>query len=256
MTMLDIAVVPPVPTVPPAPRAVATAPEVKLVALTAFVVAVVATPPQAMWAFGVFAGIVALTARVAHVRPRRIARRLVFDMPFVLFAAALPFIGGDPVTIRWGMTWSVPGSWAAWNILAKATLCTAAAVIVHTTTPAADLIDGLKRLGAPAVLVAIASFMIRYVDVVGNDLQNMEYARLARGGDPTTRARLRAMSATVGCVFLRTYARGERVHNAMLARGQHAFVRTKSPRAPRAWFPTLVLPLTAIGVCIAAHLIT
>ena len=47
--------------------------------------------------------------------------------------------------------------------------------------PRRDLLAGLERLRLPATLVAILSFMVRYLSVVSDDLQRMRIARESRG---------------------------------------------------------------------------
>ena len=67
-------------------------PECKLLAQLLFVFAVVATPREAFWAFGVYAVILLTLMHVAGLPPRFVAKRLVIEVPFVLFAVLMPFL--------------------------------------------------------------------------------------------------------------------------------------------------------------------
>jgi len=76
----------------------------------------------------------------------------------------------------------VNGLWGAWNVLAKGTLGVAASVLLASTTPnCAELLLGLQRLKLPPLLVQIASFMIRYGDVITDEMRRMRIARESRG---------------------------------------------------------------------------
>ena len=101
-------------------------PQCKLLATFLFVLVVVSTPRESFWAFGVEAGLLAAVALVSRVPVATLLRRLTFELPFVAFAVLLPIIGrGERVEVV-GMSLSVSGLWAAWNILIKGTLGVAA----------------------------------------------------------------------------------------------------------------------------------
>ena len=228
---------------------------VKIVCLVGCVVAVVLTPPQQVWAFGLYAIVVlgaALTARIPLVT---LGRRLLVETPFVVFAVVLPFIGTGPRTEVAGVSLSVAGCWAAWSILAKATLGVASSVVLAWSTPVADLLAGMERLRCPPILVAIGGFMIRYVDVVSGELHRLQIARISRGDDPRWLWQGRAVAATAGTVFVRSFERGERIQHAMLARGfDGTFPSTSTERTRAHWFPALLVPTVAAAVMVAANL--
>jgi len=195
------------------------APEVKVLCLFLFILAAVATPAQAAWAFSAHAIILIAMVGVAGIPPRFFLTRLAIDVPFVLFALLLPFVGEDPRVAIGPLTVSESGLLGAWNILAKATLGAGASVLLVATTEVSQIIVGLQKLRVPRVLTAIASFMIRYLDVIAGELKRTRTAMSARGYDPTWMAQVRPLATAAGAIFVRSYERGERVHQAMLARG-------------------------------------
>ena len=67
--------------------------------------------------------------------------------------------------------------------------------------------------------MAITSFMVRYGDVITDDLRRMRIARESRGYDPRWFWQARAVATSAGALFIRSYERGERVYVAMLSRG-------------------------------------
>ena len=71
----------------------------------------------------------------------------------------------------------------------------------------------------PRPIVGIASFMVRYGEVLAGDVRRMRIARLSRGDDPRWLWQVAGIARTAGALFVRSYERGERVYVAMLARG-------------------------------------
>lgn len=195
------------------------APEVKVAATFLFVVAVVVTPREAFVAFAVDGAIVLTVARVARLRLSALLPRLVIELPFLAFAVFLPVVGGGDRVDVGPISVSIEGSWAAWNIVAKASIGVLAAAVLSATTEVPELLTGLRRLRVPRSIVAIAGFMTRYLDVLIAQLHRMQVARVSRGHDPRWIWQARAVASTAGALFLRSYERGERVYVAMLARG-------------------------------------
>ena len=232
------------------------APECKLAATLLFVFAVVATPREAFWAFGLHAAILLCVAVLARVPLRRLARRMTIEIPFLAFAVFLPIVGRDPRVDVWFFSLSVPGLWGAWNIVIKGTLGVAATSLLLATTTIPELLRALERLRVPPAVVGITAFMIRYGDVLRDDLRRMRIARESRGATPGRAAQLRTVARTAGALFVRTYERGERVYVAMLARGYggNPTVDAAGERRGTAasWGRALAVPALASVVCVAA----
>lgn len=188
----------------------------KLVGLVVFTVAVALTPRRAVGAFVVDVVVIAGVVAVARLRVRLVVARLFVITPFVMMAAVVPFIaeGGERVDVA-GWSLSVDGCWAAWNIVAKATLGATASIVLAATTPIPDVLAGLGKLKVPAVLVAIVSFMFRYLDLLIDQLQRMRRAMVSRCHDPRWLWQARPIASSAGALFVRSYERGERIHQAM-----------------------------------------
>jgi cobalt/nickel transport system permease protein len=67
--------------------------------------------------------------------------------------------------------------------------------------------------------VQIIGFMIRYLDVVTDEMRRMRIARESRGFSGRGLHAWPVYARTAGALFIRSYERGERVHLAMLSRG-------------------------------------
>ncbi|MFF3430775.1 cobalt ECF transporter T component CbiQ [Streptomyces sp. NPDC002602] len=227
-------------------------PHCKLAATFAFVLVVVSTPREAMWAFGLYALLLAAVMAVARIPAAFVLRRLLIEVPFVAFAVLMPFVAeGERVEVL-GMSLSVSGLWGAWNVLAKGTLGVAASVLLASTTELRALLLGLQRLKLPPLLVQIASFMIRYGDVIGGELRRMSIARRSRGFEARGIRHWGVLAKTAGALFIRSYERGERVYLAMVSRGYSGSMPVIDDiAATRAqWAYAAVLPLAALAVCL------
>ncbi|OLT13732.1 cobalt ECF transporter T component CbiQ [Actinomadura sp. CNU-125] len=229
-------------------------PHCKLVAVLAFTLLVVATPRERMWAFGGYALLLAAVAAAARVPFGTLARRVAIEVPFVAFAFLMPFVAnGEKVTVL-GLRLSENGLWGAWNILAKGTLGVLASVLLAATTEPRLLLLGLERLRLPRLIVQIASFMLRYGDVVAAELGRMRVARASRGFEARDVRATGVLAKSLGALFLRSYERGERVHLAMVSRGYdgrmpvlHDIGATRVQ-----WSAAAALPLAASLVTLAA----
>ncbi|MFD3781475.1 cobalt ECF transporter T component CbiQ [Streptomyces sp. NPDC058612] len=227
-------------------------PHCKLAAAFAFVLVVVSTPREAVWAFGLYAVLVAGVAAVARIPAGFLLRRLVIEVPFVAFAVLMPFVAqGERVDVL-GMSLSVSGLWGAWNVLAKGTLGVAASVLLASTTELRALLLGLQRLKLPPMLVQIASFMLRYGDVVTDELRRMSIARRSRGFEARGVRHWGVLAKTAGALFIRSYERGERVYLAMVSRGYAGSmpVIDEVTATRTQWAYAAVLPVTALAVCL------
>jgi cobalt/nickel transport system permease protein len=165
----------------------------------------------------------------------------------------MPFLATGPRTQILGVGLSVEGLFGAWNMLAKATLGVVCSILLAATTDVRDLLLGLQRLRLPSLLVQIMSFMVRYGDVVTDELRRMRIARESRGFVARDLRHLPVVARSAGALFVRCYERGERVHLAMLSRGYTG--RLPGPAQPTAdvvqWGTALVLPVAASVIALA-----
>ena len=229
-------------------------PQVKLVAVVAFVAAVAVTPREAVWAFALQGAVLTAVIGLAKLPLRFVLSRMIAVLPFILFAFLIPFVAsGEQVDVL-GIEVSREGLWGMWNIIAKALLGITASIILAGTTEIPDLLRGMERLRVPRALTAIASFMIRYLELIAGELGRMRTAMAARGYEPRWLWQARPLAASAGTLFIRSYERGERVHAAMLARGFSGQMPDLDPRASTVtdWLRALVPALAAAALAALA----
>jgi len=191
----------------------------KLLVLLGFMLTVVATPREWYPLFGVYLALLALVVAISRVPASYLLKRLVVEVPFVVFAVLMPLVATGPRTDVLGLSLSEPGLLAAWGMLVKGTLGVLASLTLAATTEPDQILRGLQRLRMPDLLVQIMGFMIRYLDVVTQELGRMLTAIRSRGCDPRSPQHWPTLARSLGALFIRSYERGERVHLAMLARG-------------------------------------
>ncbi|MGH4002397.1 MAG: energy-coupling factor transporter transmembrane component T, partial [Pseudonocardiaceae bacterium] len=174
---------------------------------------------------------------------------------FLLFVLALPVLGAPPQLTLLGVSLSVPGLHAAAAISLKATFGLLAAGILAATTPLPEIITGLERLRVPRVFTAVASFMVRYTEVVLGELARMRTAAACRGADPRWLWQIRDVATGLGALVIRSFERGERVYLAMASRGYTGTLPpalTGNPASRTAWGFALALPMLGVAGAILA----
>jgi cobalt/nickel transport system permease protein len=218
---------------------------VKVVAALLVILSNALLPDGAWLAFLLTLGLLMLVGVAARLGAGFAPLRSFVVVPFTLAAVTIVFtLPGRPVAEwavgPWLLTATDAGLVRFSSIVARGLLSVQAAILLTATTPVPDLLHALRHLRMPIVLVAIISFMYRYLFVLTDEATRLLRAREARGARPaggggggTIRWRASVAGHMAGQLFLRGYERGERVHGAMLARGFTGEFLTLHPRALR-----------------------
>ena len=197
----------------------------KVAGLVVFMLVVVATPVGWFPAFVAYGVALAVLVVLSGVPVPYLARRMVVETPVLVFALLLPLVATGPDVDVLGLSLSRPGLVAAAALLVKATLGVVASLLLAATTEPRDLLAGLERLRVPAQLVQIMGFMVRYLDVVTDELRRMKVARESRGFTARDPRHWPVLGRSAGALFIRSFERGERVHLAMVSRGHDGSAR-------------------------------
>jgi cobalt/nickel transport system permease protein len=107
----------------------------------------------------------------------------------------------------------------------------------------------------PPILVQIASFMLRYVNVILGEMHRMKVARQSRGWRGRNVRDLGIVAQSAGAMFIRSYERGERVYLAMLSRGYTGGMPRLGGEAAAGtdqWMLAATLPAAALMIAVAA----
>ncbi|MEY3382952.1 MAG: hypothetical protein RLZZ17_690, partial [Actinomycetota bacterium] len=123
----------------------------------------------------------------------------------------MPFFGtGEKVELL-GLSLYEEGLIAGAGIIAKGTLGILTAIVLSSTTTARELLRGLETLRVPTLIIQIATFMLRYMNVVNDEMERMRIARASRGFEATGMRHWKVLANSAGALFIRSYERGERV---------------------------------------------
>lgn len=162
----------------------------------------------------------------------------------------MPFFGSGESYQVAGFTLYREGILAGGAIVAKGTLGVLGAITLSSTTTAREILRGLERLKLPAIMVNIASFMLRYINVVTDEMERMRIARASRGFEARGIRDWKILSSVIATLFIRSYERGERVHLAMLSRGFTGVIpRSVDPRPDKSQYVFVsLLPILALLV--------
>ena len=230
----------------PASRVHRLDPRAKITGLVAVTLVAVSAPLAAWPVFVACALVLAGVAAAARVPAREIWRRARFVLPLILLAAVfLPFVRSGGQTYDVGPVSAHRAGLEVFGAVAlKATIGTVSAVLLGATTAFPAVLRGLEAMRMPRLLVLIAAFMYRYLFVIVEETARMRAALAARAYQPRSALHAGALGRVATSMFLRTYARGERVYHAMLARGYGGRMPQLAPLVlgrPDAVFVALVL---------------
>ncbi len=105
------------------------------------------------------------------------------------------------------------------RILVKTNLCLLTMVLLANTTPFAGILDVLRSLRVPPLLITVLALMYRYVFLLIDQSERMTRARKSRTFVPRRGSRWKSAAGIVGQLFVRSTERAERIYAAMTARG-------------------------------------
>lgn len=179
---------------------------VKLIAAVTLATAAVAIPrSQALW-LAVLSAPPLIVAAVSRVPWKFLAGRMLLLEPLVIAMAALLLLQPD-------------GGRAFLFLLARTSLCLFTMILLAGTTPFDDLLQVLRKLRVPALLVTTLALMYRYLFVLIDESQRMKRARMSRTFVNRRTRSWRVSATIIGLLFLRASERAERIYDAMCARG-------------------------------------
>jgi cobalt/nickel transport system permease protein len=93
------------------------------------------------------------------------------------------------------------------------------------------------------------AFMIRYGDVLSDEMRRMRVARVSRGDRANWLWQARAAASSAGALFVRSYERGERVYLAMQSRGfTGSMPSSATDELPDRWLASLAPAVVAAAI--------
>jgi len=196
-------------------------PSTRVLCMVLMVFAIALTPNGQWKTWGLYGfGIVTLVI-LSQVTFSALAKRVGVEFIFIgVVLLGTLFQRSGEVIWQWG--WfqvTTVGLTNLGSVALKMLLSLTMVNILILTTPIPALLHAIATLRVPPLLVAIMASMYRYIAVLTDEFQSMRRAALSRNLMNSRKAQRQVIGNMVGSLFIRTYDRGERVHQAMLARG-------------------------------------
>jgi len=192
-------------------------PRLKLLLSVGAIAVGMAIPPAHWPAHGALLCVLFAALSLARIPFGFVARRLAgFLVLALMFAVSVPLSQG----FRSG------GEIGA-GIVLRGTESFLSGLWLVNVIPFDQLLATLRRIGMPAILLAILAFMYRFLFVLWDELDTMRAARRARSFDGRGMLfRWRTAAQMIGMLLIRALGRSERVYGAMCARGWDGTLRT------------------------------
>lgn len=238
-------------------------PGAKIVMVVFFIVCVVTLQPSEERFLIPYAIILAAFLLFTKVPVLHILSKGIKLLPFVLILSIfVPFFKEGEVlgTYQLGpmpISWTREGVALFFNIICKATLAIFAVLFLNLTTPFHSLLKGMQSFGAPRIMTDTLAVAYRYLFVIAGERERMLMARRARLARPTRALEWRSLSQLAGMLFIRSYNRGERLYQAMCARGFDGTIVTMNEQRllPKDTIAVTLVCVIAAGIRLSAILV-
>ena len=237
----------------------------KFVLAVAFILATSLTPFAAWPVYILFFALILSAEILSGLGVGYVLKRAALALPFAL--AALPLVFSLPGRALfaiplgpWQLSASVEGLERFLSIALKSWLSVQAAILLSASTPFPELLQAMRAVGIPRLLVGMFGLMWRYLFVLVDEALRMLRARAARSGAQAGSGhrtggslawRARVTGGMAGSLFLRGFERSERIYTAMLSRGYDGEVRAL-PLPPFSGRSSRIL---ALGLCVLGLLL-
>lgn len=196
-------------------------PQTRVICALLFVFATALTPNGRWWTWAIYSIGLTIGIWLSHITLSVLLKRVAIESTFlsVVLLGTL-FREGGVVLWQWGaLQITTLGLMVLGSVASKALLCLLMLNLLILTTPVPALLNALTVLKVPPLLVAILASMCRYITLLIEEFQTMRRAALGRNLMRYSRWQRLIMGNMIGALFIRTYERGERIHQAMLSRG-------------------------------------
>lgn len=183
----------------------------------------IALPPWPV--AGVVAGVMTLAALAGARVPVRVWLACAAGPTGFLLAGTLSLLLQIDTH---GIALAPGGLEAAAGVAARSEAGLSCLLFLSLTTPASDLMAGLRRLGVPSEITEVALLTYRFLFLLADTAAAMNAAQAARLGHVGLRRRLRSLGVLVANLLPRALDRARRLEVGLSARGWNGDMRVLS----------------------------
>ncbi|GAA4908523.1 cobalt ECF transporter T component CbiQ [Streptomonospora salina] len=171
------------------------------------------------WPAAPMVAVVALAAGFgpARVPPRAFARAAWVPLLFILTGslALLVTVGGP----QGAVALDPAGAARAAEVTGRAAAAVCCQLLFAFTTPLADLLPRLTRIGLPSALVEVIALIYRMLFVTLDSARRIQTAQAGRLGYAGRRAWIRSVGSLGAALFVRSFDRAQRMQRGLECRG-------------------------------------
>jgi cobalt/nickel transport system permease protein len=224
-------------------------PPTRILCVLLLLLAIVLTPNGQWWSWLTYAVGIAVGLLLSRVTLLVLLKRLAVESAFVgVVLLGTLFRDGGEVLWQWGwLQITTTGLNILGSVISKACLSLVLLNWLTLTTSIPALLNALITLRVSPLLVAIIASMYRYLAVLLEEFEAMRRAALARNLMGNRRWHRLVVGNMIGSLFIRTYERGDRIYQAMLARGYQG-VPPLQEKFKRGWRDGVALTLTGLFI--------
>lgn len=221
--------------------------------LLVFAIALTANGQWLTWA--IYGSVMVVFIYISGVKFITLLRQVMIEFVFVgMILLGTLFRDGGTVLWSWGwLQITTEGLTILISVTLKVFLSLTALNTLILTTNITDILQGLLDLRMPHLLVAIMASMYRYINVLRREFITMQRAANSRNLMLNKPAARLVIGNIIGSLFLRTYERGERIYQAMLARGYQGLT-PRGKISPYTRYDIVALGVT-VGIIILGQVI-
>lgn len=226
-------------------------PSGRIVGTVALALAAATLPPGAWIPLGLLALVSLCLLGIARVPVTTALARLAWPLAFVLAASAalLVMVPGEPVARIGPVAVTTAGADRFATVMARAMVALLPAVLLVSTTSFPELLHGLRCLRLPSAVATALGLAYRLLYLTVDELERLQRAARSRNAGHGAARRRHMLVGVTAATLGRAFARGERTHDAMLARG---FTGTLPLLHAAAWSGAAAAQLAALVTIAAA----
>ncbi|WP_026258782.1 cobalt ECF transporter T component CbiQ [Uliginosibacterium gangwonense] len=135
-----------------------------------------------------------------------------------------------------GIHFVASGVAAAFTLIGRSFAATVCVCFLALTTPATDLLCGMRRVGLPRDVAEIALLTYRFLFQIAETAATMHAAQAARLGHVTPMRRLRCLGMLVANLLPRAFERARHMEIGLAARNWNGELRVQASAVPVSWW--------------------
>jgi len=239
---------------------------VKFVLAVTFILTASLTPAAAWPVYILLTALMLSVEILSELGIGYVLKRSLLALPFALAAFPVIFTSGETAFFSfpigsWTLTAHAEGLERFVSVMLKSWLSVQAAIVLASSTPFPELLQAMRAVGIPRLLVGMFGLMWRYLFVLVDEALRLMRARTARSGESAqagTKAggsilwQAHLTGGMAGNLFLRAFERSDRIYIAMLSRGYDGEARLLPlPPMKGASWGALVAGLALLGLLLS-----